>query len=299
MSWDEDDRFDDKTYAENVRRAITANVHGVYTTGSSGEFYALAFDEFSRMVDIQAELCGNAGMPLQVGCCSDSTAETIQLLEYAAGTKAVGAVQICIPYWMELTDRELHQFFKDLYTACPDVPLVHYNIPRAKRFLIGQDYLRVLEVAPSLIGVKFTFAGTYYAALQESIMMTPDVSYFVGETLLASGMQIGARGSYSALVLTNPRFMLEMYAKAEAGEWDIAISMQQRCAQFYAELEAFLEKRNEGAIDPVVDKGLAVAAGCVLGHQRCRAPYIGWSDETILAVREWLEQSHPEFVYPG
>jgi len=42
-----------------------------------------------------------------------------------------------------------------------------------------------------------------------------------------------------------------------------------------------------------------VAAGCLLGHQRCRPPYISWSDETVAAVRIRLEQNYPEFIYRG
>ena len=236
-------------------------------------------------------------MPLQIGCCSDATRKTIRLLEYAAGRAEVGAAQIAVPYWMELTDRELVQFFKDLCTACPDVPLVHYNIPRAKRFLNGEDYLRILEVAPSLIGVKYTFAGSNFGDLQDSILMTPQLSYFVAETLLVSGMQIGARGCYSSLIATDPKFTLDMYAKAHARQWDEAIKMQSRAARFFADVDAFVTDLGEGGIDPVADKGLAVASGCFLGHQRCRPPYIGWSDETIAKLRTWLNDNYPEFVY--
>jgi dihydrodipicolinate synthase/N-acetylneuraminate lyase len=299
MTWDGNFKFDEATYADNVRRCIKARVAGLYTTGSTGEFYAITFDEFRRMVDIQAELCGAAKMPLQIGCCADATYKTIGLLEYAAGRKEVGAAQVNIPYWMELTDRELLQFFKDLYTACPDMPLVHYNIPRTKRFLHGPDYLRILDVAPSLIGVKYTYAGTHFSQLQDDIAMTPMLSYFVAENVLVSGMQIGARGSCSSLVATNPKFTLDMYAKARAGKWNEAMKMQKHAARFFADTEAFVSARGEGSIDPVFDKGLAVAAGCVLGHQRCRAPYIGWSDETVKAVRAWLKKKYPEFVYPG
>jgi len=298
MSWDEKYKFDEEIYAQNVKRAITAKVHGVYTTGSTGEFYAIEFDEFCRMVDIQAELCGHASMPLQIGCCTDATHKTIRLLEYAASKKEVGAVQVNIPYWLKLNDRELLQFFKDLYTACPDMPLIHYNIPRAKRFLVGEHYLRILEVAPSLIGVKFTFAGSHFGDLQSAIMMTPGLSYFVAEELLASAMMLGARGSYSSLVSTNPKFMLDMYSKAEAGLWDEAIKMQQHISRFCADAAGFVQQRNEGIIDPVFDKGLGVASGCVLGHQRCRSPYIGWQDENVAAMRAWLQANHPEFLHP-
>ena len=298
MCWDDAMRFDEEPYAENVQRFLAANVHGVYSTGSTGEFYAIDYDEFCRMVDILAELAGKAGAPLQIGCCTDATHKTVKLLEYAAGKEEVGAAQVALPYWMELTDREVVQFFKDLHDACPEIPLVHYNIPRAKRFLHGSDYLRILEVAPNLIGVKYTFAGSHFGDLQDDIMMTPNLSYFVAENLLVSAMQLGARGSYSSLVATNPTFMLDMYAKAEAGQWEEAVRMQKHASRFFADVSDVVSERDEGGIDPVFDKGLAVAAGCALGHQRCRPPYMGWSDETVQVVRAWLKENYPELVYP-
>ena len=298
MTWDDKYRFDEDTYAKNIQRAIAAEVHGVYTTGSTGEFYALEYDEFCRMVDIQAELCGPAGMPLQIGCCSDATAKTIKLLEYVAAKKEVGAAQVTLPYWMELSDREVLQFFKDIHHACPDLPLVHYNIFRAKKFLLGPDYLKILEVAPNLIGVKFTSAGSHFPALQAALALTPNLSYFVSEEMLVSSMQLGARGVYSSLVATNPHWMLDMYAKAQARQWDDATAMQMHAGNFYVDAVAFIEKRGEGTCDPVFDKGLGVASGCLLGHQRCRAPYIGWTDETVAALRQWLGQNYTEFLYP-
>ena len=296
MSWDEKFRFDADSYAKNIKRAISAKVHGIYTTGSTGEFYALEYDEFCQMVDIQAELCGKAKMPLQIGCCTDATLKTIKLLEYAASKKQVSAAQIAIPYWMEVSDRELLQFFKDLYKACPDMPLVHYNIPRSKRFLGGDDYLRILEVAPNLIGVKFTFAGTNFGKLQSALIKTPGLAYYIGENLLVSAMQLGAVGCCSSLVATNPKWTLDMYAKAKAGQWDEAIKMQKQAARFFDEVEAYVDGLGEGTSDPVFDKGLAIASGCFVGHQRCRAPYTGWSDETIVKVNKWLKSNYPEFL---
>lgn len=298
MCWDERYRFNETTYALNIERTLRSGAHGIYTTGSTGEFYAIEFDEFSRMVDIQSELCGAAGMPLQIGCCADSTGEVIRMLEYIAAKKQVGAAQVVLPYWMELTDREVLRFFEDLYKSCPAMPLVHYNIPRAKKFLGADDYLRILEVAPSLIGVKFTFAGSNFAALQSALIRTPQLSYFVAENLLASGMMLGARGSYSSLIATNPQFMLTLYEHCVNERWGEAIAMQKTAHHFFDEAAGFIIARGEGAIDPVFDKGLSVAAGCSLGSARTRAPYIGWSDETVAAMREWLQQNYPQFIHP-
>lgn len=297
MSWSESDQFDREQYQKNIRRTIDANVHGIYTTGSTGEFYAIEVDEFRDMVDIQAELCGAAGMPLQIGCCADATRKAIRLLEYAASKPAVGAAQVVLPYWMELSQREVLQFFADLHQSCPQLPLVHYNIPRAKRFLGGGDYRTILDVCPSLIGVKYTFAGQHFSSLQDALRTTPELSYFVGESLLASAMQLGARGCYSSMVLTNPAFMLEMYAACQAGDWPQAMKMQQHVARFFSECEAFVEELGQGSIDPVGDKGLAIAAGFLEGSPRCRAPYIGWSNQVVSQVRDWLAKHYPEFVF--
>jgi 4-hydroxy-tetrahydrodipicolinate synthase len=297
MAWDEQFGFNEAVYEANVRRTVKAGVHGVYTTGSTGEFYAIDEDEFVRMVDIQARVCGEAGVPLQIGCCADSTAKVLRLMEIA-NRPEVGAVQVVLPYWMELSDREVLQFFGDLYRAFPDLPLVHYNIPRAKRFLGGEDYKKILDVAPSLIGVKFTYAGANFAKLQNALLATPQLSYFVGENLLVSAMQLGARGTYSSMIFTNPRIMLDLYAAAEAKEWGVALQMQAKVTRFMNDVEGFIESTGEGLQDPVFDKGLALASGCLQGHQRCRAPYIGWSDETVSKLRAWMKDRYPEFLFP-
>jgi len=298
MAWDERDRLDEVGYRANTERLCRAGVHGIYTTGSTGEFYALDDEEFRRMVDIQAEICSRWDMPLQIGCCADSTREVICLVEYAAQKQQVGAVQVVIPYWMELNDKEVLQFFKDLYTACPEMPLVHYNIPRAKRFLTGPDYQKIMQVAPTLVGVKFTMAGSHFGQLQQALLMTPELSYFVAEDLLVSAIMLGARGSYSSLVCTNPKFMLSLYELVMGARWAEALKAQALIVKFFDDVTALIEGRGEGTSDPVFHKGLSVASGCLLGSARTRAPYIGWREETVLAVREWLRDRYPQFIFP-
>lgn len=297
MSWNDKNQFDEQTYRQYTERICAAGVHGVYTSGSTGEFYALSFDEFCRMVDIQAEVCSRHNMPLQIGCCADATWKTIQMLEYAASKPQVGAAQVVIPYWMEITDRELLAFFTDLHRACPDLPLVHYNINRAKRYLNGEHYRRILEVAPNLIGIKWCFAGSHFGELQEAIRLTPQLSYFTAENMLASAMMLGSRGSYSSLVFASPRYMLEYYACAARGDWQPALAMQREISQFYSEAVPLVESLHEGVIDPVFDKGLAAAAGFSDEPPRTRAPYIGWSEATVRKVRNWLKERYPQFVF--
>lgn len=297
ICWDESDRFDTECYRANARRMCSTGCHGIYTSGSTGEFYALRFDEFKQMVDVQAEVCGAAGVPLQIGCCADVTWKTIRMLEYAASKPEVGAAQVVLPYWMRLNDREVLQFFADLHRACPALPLIHYNIDRTKRYLTGDDYVRILEVAPNLIGVKFVHAGAHFGELQQALRLTPQLSYFVAEKSLASAMMLGARGSYSSLICTEPNYMLRMYEHCKQGRWPLAIQMQSELSQFLGDCERYIETLGEGTSDPVFDKGLAVATGCMHGSQRTRAPYLGWTDETVLKLRGWLKLYWPQFLY--
>lgn len=66
---------------------------------------------------------------------------------------------------------------------------------------------------------------------------------------------------------TDPKFMLTLYQKAVEGQWDAAMKMQRKASKFFADAVSFISERGEGACDPVFEKGLAVASGCLAGHQ--------------------------------
>ena len=297
LSWNEDYSFDEASFRRNLRRLATFDVPGIYTTGSTGEFYALDWPEFRRMVDIFFEEVGPTGKPTQIGCCADDTRDVLRMAEYAA-SKGAGGIQFVLPYWMDLTDREVTQYFKDVSRAVPNTPLIHYNIPRAKRFLTGPEYRKLLEVAPNMIGVKFSFTGSNFGLLQQALQITPELSYFVKEDYLVSAMMLGARGSYSSIVCTNPHFMLDLFALAEKRQWEEALKMQGMLVAFFRDLERVAGEWDLGRMDPVIDKGLAVASGLIAGHQRTRPPYIGWSDEGVKKVRAWLQKDYARLVAP-
>ena len=65
--FDENDRFDEGVFRENIRRLHAAGVHGIYTTDSDGEFYAIEIDEFKQIVRVFADETQRLGFPTQVG----------------------------------------------------------------------------------------------------------------------------------------------------------------------------------------------------------------------------------------
>ena len=294
-SWKQNFALDESSLRTNIRRMIQAGVHGIYLLGSTGEFYALDAAEFKTVVDILTDEGSESGIPLSVVCSSPNTRDTIGQLSYAA-QRGCDAAQVVLPYWMELTEREVLQFFRDVSNAVPHLRLIHYNIPRAKRFLLGEDYVRIREVAPNLVGCKFTFAGSHFGDLLDALVLNPGMKFFVAESLLVSAMQIGAHGSCSSLVYTSSSYLMQMYSLARKGLWAEALQMQKRIRLLQNGVSALVEARGEGDIDPVIDKGLGVAAGGIVGHQRTRPPYIGWSDATVCEVRKWMNVHFQEFL---
>jgi dihydrodipicolinate synthase/N-acetylneuraminate lyase len=199
---------------------------------------------------------------------------------------------------MELTNREIIKYFKDVAAAAQGVPLIHYNIPRAKNYLVGPDYRRILDAEPSLIGVKFTFAGSHFGDLQQALQLCPELSFFVAENLLVSAMMLGARGSYSSVICANPLFMQTMFDLAEAHRWDEAMAMQAQATAFFRDLFGKMQEFGLAGVDPVIDKALSVGSGFFTGHQRTRPPYIGWTDEELAKVRAWWKQAYPQLMAP-
>jgi dihydrodipicolinate synthase/N-acetylneuraminate lyase len=288
MPWDKDGNFDEATFRENAAKLVEAGVHGIYTTGSTGEFYALDFDEFEYMVDVFAD--ETVGKTLtQVGCTWINTRDSIRMARYAAD-KGIDGVQVGIPFWMALNDDEVLRYFIDLSQACPDVGIVHYNTGRAKRFLTGRDYQCICDKVPNLIGTKY--GSSEFAAWMELQINGPELNHFVGEGDLVMGMMFGAKGMYCSHALMNPKFMLDWYGMCERGEWDEAIKIQWRISRWL--VKDVYPLITAGHLDPTLDKAFQEMAGWLKGSRWTRPPHDPLSDEEMARLIEGSRQHYPE-----
>src|SRR5260370_11305110 len=89
--FDDHDRFDEEVFRENIRRLHAAGVHGVYTTDSDGEFYAIEFDEFRRIVAVFADETQRLDFPSQVGVTWCNSEGMLDRLRYASEQGIFGA----------------------------------------------------------------------------------------------------------------------------------------------------------------------------------------------------------------
>ena len=132
VAWTDDDRFDETAYRTDVARCCQAGVPGVYSGGTTGEFYAMEFDEFKAVTRAIVEESHAQGKPAMTGCTSTYTLGAVRRAAYAAEVGA-DAIQVTLPYWMEIGDRQIVPFFQEVVKASGGLPLSIYETMRAKK----------------------------------------------------------------------------------------------------------------------------------------------------------------------
>ncbi|MFO7823673.1 MAG: dihydrodipicolinate synthase family protein, partial [Cyclobacterium sp.] len=119
-------------------------------------------------------------------------------------------------------------------------------------------------------------------------------SHFIPGHKLATGMQLGAKGSYSNIACLHPKAALKWYESiqtnpSEAKEWE------DRLGLFFQEA-IFPLIQKDGYSDTVVDKFLTAIGGWSEIGTRLRWPYQGVPMELVLKKRKQLEEIFPGFL---
>jgi dihydrodipicolinate synthase/N-acetylneuraminate lyase len=295
IPWDDSDVFNEAIFREDVARLCASGIHGIYTTGSTGEFYALDFDEFRHIVDAFVEEARPSAVLTQVGCTATCSRHAARMARYAAD-KGVDAVQIALPFWLAVSDKEMVAFFQEVATACAGLPLIHYNSLRSKRFLGTREYCILRDAVPTLVGTKFT--GSDLFLLTNLLLNLPDMAHFVGEHILAAGTMLGARGCYSSFALMNPAFMLRFWNLCEQRQWTEAALLQRDVALLM--INGSRDLRASGCQDAAIDKARAAVTGFLKCPLRVREPYTSATNAQVLELRRYVQQHTPRLlVGPG
>ena len=291
--FDSKGNLDTDRLAENIQRMRQFDVGGVYSTGGSGEFYALEFDEYKRMTDTFVSAARAAGKPVQIGVSWSHTRGVVQRMEYAQRAGADG-VQLSFPYWSRLSDQEVMQFFKDISHACPGLPFTHYNTANAQPVLTGADYHRIASEVPELIGTKVPSGDSF--TWQNLTALSPELAHMgAPEMSLPTIMMYGARGCYSSFVFVAPELILRLYRLCKERKWEETIPIAQRIAAFCR--DAILPLINKGYSDSALDKAMAELSGVLLPSSAPRPPYRALQPEDMDFLHRTMMEQYPEFVY--
>jgi 4-hydroxy-tetrahydrodipicolinate synthase len=137
---------------------LDAGAAGVVALGTTGESTALEADEKHAVIDVCARVCAERSAQLIVGAGTNNTRTTRQAVKELAGTPALVATLIVVPYYVRPSEAGVLAHFRDVADVSP-VPIVIYNIAiRTGRHLSAAGVAHLAN-SPNFAGVKQAATG--------------------------------------------------------------------------------------------------------------------------------------------
>ena len=295
VAWTVEDRFDEETYRRDVATCCKAGVPGVYSGGTTGEFYAMEFDEFQATNRALVEEAQKYNVPSMVGCTSTYTLGVIRRARFAAELGA-DAVQIALPYWMEVADEQIVPFFKEIAEAVPGVAISIYETQRAKIALTLGQHQAIHQAVPTVLMVKSN-ENTLGASPEGCKALSEFVNVFAGEEKWDKLGPCGAVGSCSSLVYYNPRVILGLWKALESQDW---ATVGEGCAKLGQLMDFYFKYLGDrGYTDTSYDRMGALAGSVLKTSRQSRGPYPSARAEDIEALRAWYGENWPEMLETG
>ncbi|MCG6135794.1 MAG: 4-hydroxy-tetrahydrodipicolinate synthase [Nostoc sp. LLA-1] len=163
--------------------------------GTTGESPTLSWEEeYQLFVEVLQAVAGKA--KVIAGCGSNSTKEAIAATEKAAKIGVHGSLQV-VPYYNKPPQIGLYQHFQAIAQACPDLPLLLYNVPgRTGQNLSPETVARLAEIS-NIVGIKEASGNLDQAS--EIRRLTPQEFqiYSGDDSLTLPLLAIGAKGVVS------------------------------------------------------------------------------------------------------
>lgn len=290
LPWTAKDTLDAKRFAKEIRDYAGTGISGVYTGGTTGEFYAQDDATFLKVTEIACREAHAIGLPVQIGVSALSTLTVIQRIKAAKKFKP-DAYQIALPFWLELKDDEVKRFVTEVAAAAGKTPIVLYVTGRSKRKIDPKLMGQLVREVPTFIGTKDT--GLDVAGIKAILKAAPDLAIFGGEDFYTK-LPAGGRGGYCSVTGFNAPKIVELYNLCAAGRLDEAKPLADAVHNFlYGALVPMVSK--QGYWDSAIDRIQRVAGGGDVGL-RCQSPYRSGTEADVKRVIAWCRKHTPELL---
>lgn len=208
--------IDEAALRRIARHVVDGGVHGIMTTGGTGEFPHLSREERRRVTEIvTSEVAG--AVPIYAGTAACSTWEAIALMEDAAAVGADAAI-LTPPFYFGIPGDMIHRHFEDV-ASTGILPVVVYNNPLYTGNDLSPQLIAALMTLDNVIGLKQSNADL--GALVEALRLAEGTgrSLCTGiDSQFYAALCVGARGIYSTAAAIVPSQMVRLYDLAEAGD---------------------------------------------------------------------------------
>lgn len=276
--FDETEQIDENALSIITRYVVDNGVHGIMTTGGTGEFPLLSREERKVVTGVVAQAAGGKAKVI-AGTAACSTREAIQLAEDAADAGA-DAIIVTPPFYFILPEASIHQHFVELSRHSP-LPVVIYNNPLYTGNSLSPGLIARLLELENVIGLKQSQSDL--GQLVEVLRLSDGRSSVCTgiDSQFYAALCVGARGIFSTAATICPRQMVDLYELTLAGGHAEARALHGRLQT----LNRFLEY-DPGYVTPA--KEALNMMGLPAGRARRPGPELTESERC--GVREALRQ---------
>jgi 4-hydroxy-tetrahydrodipicolinate synthase len=218
-----------------VRHVVDGGVHGIMTTGGTGEFPHLSREERRLVTEVVvSEAAGAATIFAGTSACA--TWEAIELTRDAAGAGADAAILVP-PFYFGIPDEMLYDFFADVAGAGV-LPVVVYNNPLYTGNSLSPALIAELMELDGVVGLKQSQddLGQLVEALRLAESSRRHLCTGIDSQFYAA-LCVGAYGIFSTAASIVPEAMVRLWDLVQEG--DHAAALQQHRA--LQPLNRFLE----------------------------------------------------------
>ncbi|MBD2666060.1 dihydrodipicolinate synthase [Richelia sinica FACHB-800] len=191
--------------------------------GTTGESPTLTWDEeYQLFVEVLQSVAGRA--KVIAGCGSNSTKEAIAATQKAAKIGVHGSLQV-VPYYNKPPQAGLYQHFQAIAQACPDLPMLLYNIPGRTGQNLSAETVARLAAIDNIVGIKEASGNLDQAS--EIRRLTPqEFQIYAGDdSLTLPLLAVGAKGVVSVASHLVGNQLQEMIQAFNAGKTQLATNI--------------------------------------------------------------------------
>ena len=191
--------------------------------GTTGESPTVNVEEHCEIIRVAVEQSGGK-VPIMAGCGANSTAEAIELAQFAQKVGANCQLQV-VPYYNKPTQEGQYLHFAAIAEAV-DLPVILYNVPGRTVADMSHETVLHLSKVPGIVGIKEATGNIERA--QWLIKETPaDFAVYSGDDPTAVALMLcGGQGNVSVTANVVPKLMHELCKAAMAGDVQAAMDIQ-------------------------------------------------------------------------
>ena len=207
---------------------------GLVVCGTTGESPTLSWSEEYELFKVVKQAVG-AKAKVIAGTGSNSTTEAIAATVKAAKLNLDGSLQV-VPYYNKPPQGGLYQHFKAIAEACPDLPMMLYNVPgRTSRNLEPETVANLAQI-PNIVAVKEA-SGDLEQACKIRCLTPKEFAIYSGEDVLTLPLlTVGSVGTVSVASHLVGKSMQEMIEAFKTGNNSKAVEIQLKLFPLYQAL---------------------------------------------------------------